>query len=66
MHSTNHTPLLFSPIQLRNLELRNRVIVSPMCQYSTVDGCATDWQLMHLGQFAVSGVGLLCGVITNV
>ena len=50
---------LFSPISLTDVELRNRIIVSPMCQYSADAGCATDWHLMHLGQFAVSGVGLI-------
>lgn len=50
---------LFSPLKLRELELANRVVVSPMCQYSARDGCANDWHLMHLGQFAVSGSGLL-------
>ena len=50
---------LFSPISLADVELRNRIIVSPMCQYSADAGCATDWHLMHLGQFAVSGVGLI-------
>ena len=59
-------PLLFSPIQLRDLALTNRVMVSPMCQYSAVNGCATDWHLMHLGHFAVSGVGMLCVEMTNV
>jgi 2,4-dienoyl-CoA reductase-like NADH-dependent reductase (Old Yellow Enzyme family) len=49
---------LFSPISLADVELRNRIIVAPMCQYSADAGCATDWHLMHLGQFAVSGVGL--------
>ena len=46
---------LFSPISLADVELRNRIIVAPMCQYSADAGCATDWHLMHLGQFAVSG-----------
>ena len=58
--------LLFAPIQLRDLTLANRIMVSPMCQYSARDGCATDWHLMHLGQFAVSGVGLLMVEMTNV
>ncbi len=44
---------LFSPISLADVELRNRIIVSPMCQYSADAGCATDWHLMHLGQFGV-------------
>ena len=49
---------LFSPITLAGIELRNRIIVAPMCQYSADEGAATDWHLMHLGQYAVSGVGL--------
>lgn len=52
-------PLLFSPLRLRKLTLSNRVVVSPMCQYSAENGSATDWHLMHLGQFAVSGPGLV-------
>jgi 2,4-dienoyl-CoA reductase-like NADH-dependent reductase (Old Yellow Enzyme family) len=50
---------LFSPISLRELTLANRIVVSPMCQYSAKDGSATDWHLMHLGQFSVSGPGLV-------
>ena len=50
---------LFSPITLADIELRNRLIVAPMCQYSADEGNATDWHLMHLGQYAVSGVGLI-------
>ena len=50
---------LFSPITLAEIELRNRIIVAPMCQYSADAGNATDWHLMHLGQFSVSGVGLI-------
>ena len=57
---------LFSPISLSEIELRNRIIVAPMCQYSAVDGSATDWHLMHLGQFAVSGVGLILVEATGV
>ena len=57
---------LFSPLALRSLELANRIVVSPMCQYSAHDGCASDWHLMHLGQFAVSGAGLLFVEMTNV
>lgn len=52
-------PLLFSPLRLRGLTLANRIVVSPMCQYSAEAGSATDWHLVHLGQFAVSGPGLL-------
>jgi 2,4-dienoyl-CoA reductase-like NADH-dependent reductase (Old Yellow Enzyme family) len=44
---------LFSLIKLRGLELANRIAVSPMCQYNSADGSATDWHLMHLGQFSL-------------
>ena len=57
---------LFSPIALRGLKLANRAVVSPMCQYSAHEGSATDWHLMHLGQFAVSGVGMVIMEMTNV
>lgn len=50
---------LFSAITLGKLELRNRIAVSPMCQYSAVQGDATDWHLIHLGHMALSGAGLL-------
>ncbi|MET0708858.1 MAG: oxidoreductase, partial [Tardiphaga sp.] len=52
--------VLFSPFKLRGLTLPNRIVVSPMCQYSAVDGCATDWHMIHLGTMALSGAGLLC------
>ena len=57
---------LFSPIELRGLRLDNRIVVSPMCQYSADNGSAGDWHLMHLGQFSVSGAGLLIVEMTNV
>ena len=50
---------LFTPIQVGQLELRNRIIIAPMCQYSAEEGCATDWHLIHLGNLALSGAGLL-------
>ena len=50
---------LFSPFQLRELTFRNRVFVSPMCQYSCADGVPTDWHLVHLGSRAVGGAGLV-------
>jgi 2,4-dienoyl-CoA reductase-like NADH-dependent reductase (Old Yellow Enzyme family) len=50
---------LFSPIELAGLTLDNRVVVSPMCQYSADDGCANDWHLTHLGMLANSGAGLV-------
>lgn len=51
--------MLFSPWALGPLALDNRIVVAPMCQYSAVDGNAQDWHLMHLGNLAVSGAGLL-------
>ncbi len=54
------TSLLFSPYSLRGIELDNRIVVSPMGQYSADhNGCATDWHLVHLGHLAMSGAGLL-------
>jgi 2,4-dienoyl-CoA reductase-like NADH-dependent reductase (Old Yellow Enzyme family) len=51
--------LLFTPLALRGLTLANRIVISPMCQYSAEDGSATDWHLLHLGSLSVSGAGLL-------
>jgi 2,4-dienoyl-CoA reductase-like NADH-dependent reductase (Old Yellow Enzyme family) len=50
---------LFSPIQIRGVALPNRIVVSPMCQYSSEDGFANDWHLVHLGSRAVGGAGLI-------
>jgi 2,4-dienoyl-CoA reductase-like NADH-dependent reductase (Old Yellow Enzyme family) len=50
--------LLFTPIRLRELEAKNRIVVSPMCQYSASDGAMSDWHLVHLGSLAVSRAGL--------
>jgi 2,4-dienoyl-CoA reductase-like NADH-dependent reductase (Old Yellow Enzyme family) len=50
---------LFSPLTLRGLELPNRIVVSPMGQYSAKEGCVSEWHLMHLGSLSVSGAGLL-------
>jgi 2,4-dienoyl-CoA reductase-like NADH-dependent reductase (Old Yellow Enzyme family) len=52
-------PALFNPIRVRNLELSNRIVIAPMCQYSAEDGCMTDWHLIHLGHLALSGAALL-------
>ena len=57
---------LFSPIKLAGIELENRIIVAPMCQYSADAGSATEWHIMHLGQFAVSGVGLIITEVVGV
>jgi 2,4-dienoyl-CoA reductase-like NADH-dependent reductase (Old Yellow Enzyme family) len=59
-------PRLFEPITLRGVTLPNRIMVSPMCQYSAVDGSATDWHVAHLGSLALSGAGLLCVEATAV
>lgn len=53
-------PALFEPLSLRGLPLANRIVVSPMCQYSAVDGCATAWHDAHLLSLAGSGAALLC------
>ncbi len=50
---------LFSPLQIRNLVLKNRIVMSPMCQYSSEDGFANDWHLVHLGSRAVGGAALI-------
>ena len=52
-------PNLFDPLTIRELTLPNRIVVSPMCQYSSVDGFANDWHLVHLGSRAVGGAGLI-------
>ena len=53
------TPLLFSPIDLREVRLRNRIVVPPLHQYSARQHLPTDWHLMHLGRFAAGGAGLV-------
>ena len=52
-------PALFQPLRVRNLYLRNRIVIAPMCQYSAENGCMTDWHLIHLGHLALSGAALL-------
>jgi 2,4-dienoyl-CoA reductase-like NADH-dependent reductase (Old Yellow Enzyme family) len=52
-------PALFEPLHVRNVSLANRIVIAPMCQYSAVDGCMTDWHLVHLGHLALSGAALL-------
>lgn len=52
-------PLLFQPVSLRGIELANRIVIEPMTQFSCDDGVPGDWHLMHLGQYAVSGAGLV-------
>lgn len=59
-------PLLFTPTRLREVVLRNRAMLSPMCTYSATDGLASDWHLVHLGQFALGGFGVVCVEATAV
>lgn len=59
-------PHLFDPITLRQLSLRNRVVISPMCMYSAEDGIASDFHLTHLGRFAIGGAGLVIAEATAV
>jgi len=58
--------ILFEPVSFRNVHIRNRLMVSPMCQYSGADGFATDWHLVHLGSRAVGGAGIVCVEATAV
>lgn len=58
--------VLFSPLTIKGVTLKNRLIVSPMCQYSSVDGFADDWHLVHLGSRAVGGVSLVISEATAV
>jgi 2,4-dienoyl-CoA reductase-like NADH-dependent reductase (Old Yellow Enzyme family) len=51
--------MLFEPLKIRDVSLRNRIVVSPMCQYSAKDGHVTDWHLVHLGKFAQGGAGVV-------
>jgi len=53
------TPHLFRPLKLRGVETRNRVVISPMCQYTAHDGHMEDWHLVNLGRFAIGGAGIV-------
>jgi anthraniloyl-CoA monooxygenase len=65
--STGKAPApIFTPLKLRELELPNRMVVSPMCQYSAVDGTVGDWHLVHLGSRAIGGAGLVMTEMTDV
>lgn len=57
---------LFEPLKIKDVELRNRIVVSPMCEYSSVDGFANDWHLVHLGSRAVGGAALVISEATAV
>ena len=60
------SPALLSPFTVSGLTLKNRIVVSPMCQYSAVDGVAQDWHLVHLGRFALGGAALVFVEATGV
>src|SRR2546423_5689406 len=57
---------LFDELKIRDVRLANRIVVSPMCQYSCEDGLANDWHLVHLGSRAVGGVALVIAEATAV
>src|SRR5262249_20848557 len=59
-------PPMFQPFRLRSLALENRVVVSPMCQYSSQDGMPNDWHLVHYGSRAIGGAGLMFTEMTDV
>ncbi len=59
-------PDLFSPLKIKDIEFKNRMVVSPMCQYSSEDGFANDWHLVHLGSRAVGGSALVITEATSV
>ena len=58
--------VLFSPLSIKKITLKNRIVISPMCQYSAVDGFANDWHLVHLGARATGGSGLIIQEATAV
>ena len=58
--------LLFEPVKIRDIKLKNRIVVSPMCQYSSVDGFANNWHLVHLGTRAIGGAALVFTEATSV
>jgi 2,4-dienoyl-CoA reductase-like NADH-dependent reductase (Old Yellow Enzyme family) len=58
--------ILFSPLTIKNITLKNRIVTSPMCQYSATDGFASDWHLVHLGTRAAGGVGIVIAEATAV
>ncbi len=66
MTDIKQQPLLFTPITIRGVTSKNRIVVSPMCQYNSDDGGPCDWQMMHLGRLAVGGAGIVFGEETAV
>lgn len=66
MNNSSEQPHLFSPLTIKSITLRNRIGVSPMCQYSSEDGFANDWHLAHLGARAAGGAGIVIAEATAV
>ena len=64
--TARETPLLFTPIKLRSVVARNRIVCSPMCQYVSDDGSPGEWQLVNFGRFAMGGCGIVFGEETAV
>lgn len=58
--------IVFSPLQIKSITLKNRIAISPMCQYSATDGLANDWHLVHLGSRASGGAGLIIQEATSI
>ena len=58
--------ILFEPLKLKNHTLQNKIVVAPMCQYTAENGFATNWHLVHLGQFAIGKAGLIIQEATAV
>ncbi len=59
VQATTDRPLLFTPLTIKEMTARNRVVVSPMSQYASVNGELTDWHLVHLGHLAMGGAGIV-------
>ncbi|KAJ3995542.1 NADH:flavin oxidoreductase [Lentinula boryana] len=66
LEKTESVPLLFTPITIGNVTFKNRIFAAPMCQYSSDNGHATDWHLVHIGSIAARGVGAICMEATSV
>jgi len=66
MTDQNKASSLFQPLNLRETTLENRIVVAPMCQYSATDGTPNDWHLMHIGNLAISGAGMVIMEATGV
>lgn len=66
MKEKSESPMLFEPITIRGVTAKNRIVVSPMCQYVSDDGMPNDWNLVHLGRYAFGGAGIIYGEETAV